>query len=153
MLKNPVVLILLKQSAPQQRAQNDVYCPITSVTWNYSLDYSLNCTPLGPITITYYCYCCCCCCCGLLLSACCFFVGIHPMASVLHEPWAKLESTTKLFATIRTVRYSLFETIRYLLRESSFNMRGGGMKILKLEAWNFSSPPPLAVQFLGAPRS
>ena len=23
---------------------------------NYSRDYSLNCTPLGPITITYYCY-------------------------------------------------------------------------------------------------
>ena len=22
--------------------------------WNYSRDYSLNCTPLGPITITYY---------------------------------------------------------------------------------------------------
>ena len=28
---------------------------------------------------------------------------------------------------------------------------GGGMKILKLEAWNFSSPPSLAVHFLGAP--
>ena len=23
--------------------------------WNYSRDYSLNCTPVGPITITYWC--------------------------------------------------------------------------------------------------
>ena len=23
--------------------------------WNYSRDYSLNCTPLGPVTITYHC--------------------------------------------------------------------------------------------------
>ena len=26
------------------------------LSWNYSCDYSLNCTPLGPITITYYYY-------------------------------------------------------------------------------------------------
>ena len=37
------------------------------------------------------------------------------------------------------------------LRESSFNMTRRGMKILKLEAWNFSSPPRQRFNFLGAP--
>ena len=43
----------------------------------------------------------------------------------------------------RGIRYLTLDAnkLEQILRESSFNMTRGEMKILKIEAWNFSSPP------------
>ena len=59
------------------------------------------------------------------------YTGRQTFFIVAKEPYGKLtEKATCLFGKCSCI----------CVRESSFNMARRGMKILKLEAWNFSSP-------------